>query len=96
MKKKSKDTLLTPKVSRAIMFEKGGVKNMIKEAERFTLRLTGELKERLDESRKRLVFSLIAVVVQILWDWVERHGSLSINRHSDEGREGVGIYQHEG
>lgn len=37
-----------------------------------------------------------ALILQILWDWTERQGSPSINRHSDEGREGVGVYQHEG
>ena len=71
MKEKCKDTVLTPKERRAIMNEKGGVKNMTKEAERFTLRLTGELKEQLDESRKRMGVSLNALVVQILWDWIE-------------------------
>lgn len=45
---------------------------MTKEAERFTLRLTAELKERLDENRKRMGVSLNALVVQILWEWA-RH-----------------------
>lgn len=44
---------------------------MTKETERFTLRLTGELKEQLDEGRKRMGVSLNALVVQILWEWVE-------------------------
>ena len=72
MKKKSKDTALTPKARRAIMHNKGGVKKMTKETERFTLRLTGGLKAQLDESRKRMGVSLNALVVQILWDWTER------------------------
>lgn len=71
MKEKSKDTVLTPNARRAIMAMKGGVRDMTKEAERFTLRLTGELKKRLDESRKRMGVSLNALVVQILWDWTE-------------------------
>lgn len=45
---------------------------MTTETARFTLRLSGELKERLDESRKHLGVSLNALVVQILWDWVEK------------------------
>lgn len=45
---------------------------MTKEAERFTLRLTRELKEQLDKSRKRIGVSLNALVVQILWEWVEK------------------------
>lgn len=45
---------------------------MTKETERFTLRLTGELKGQLDENRKRMGISLNALVVQILWDWAER------------------------
>mgnify|MGYP002765682746 CR=1 FL=1 len=44
---------------------------MTKEAERFTLRLTVELKEQLDEIRKRMGVSLNALVVQILWDWAK-------------------------
>lgn len=44
---------------------------MTKDAERFTLRLTGELKELLDENRKRMGVSLNALVVQILWEWTE-------------------------
>lgn len=64
---------------------------MTKEAERFTLRLTGELKEQLDKNRKRMGVSLNALVVQILWDWAERQGKLDINRHFDEGRESIGI-----
>lgn len=47
---------------------------MTKEAERFTLRLTRELKEQLDENRKRMGVSLNALVVQILWEWAERQG----------------------
>ena len=50
---------------------------MTKGAERFTLRLTGELKEQLDESRKHMGVSLNALVVQILWDWAERQGKPS-------------------
>lgn len=46
---------------------------MTKEVERFTLRLTGELKGQLDECRKRMGVSMNALVVQILWDWAERH-----------------------
>lgn len=47
---------------------------MTKATERFTLRLTGELKEQLDESRKRMGISLNALVVQILWEWAGRQG----------------------
>ena len=42
---------------------------MTKETERFTLRLSGELKAQLDRIRKRMGISLNALVVQILWDW---------------------------
>lgn len=52
------------------MNKKGGVKNMTRETERFTLRLTKKLKEQLDKSGKRMGVSLNALVVQILWDWV--------------------------
>lgn len=45
---------------------------MTKEAERFTLRLTKELKAKLEESRHHMGISLNALVVQILWDWAER------------------------
>ena len=58
---------------------------MTKKAARFTLRLTGELKELLDESRKRMGVSLNALVVQILWDWAERQGRPDTKRHFDEG-----------
>ena len=78
------------------MCKKNDVKNTTKEANRFTLQLSGELKELLDEGRERMGVSLNAPVVQILWDWAERQGSPSMNRHSDEGREGAGIDQHEG
>lgn len=61
---------MTPNARRVIVSKKGGVKRMTKEAERFTLRLTGELKEQLDGSRKRMGVSLNALVVQILWEWV--------------------------
>lgn len=44
---------------------------MTKDTERFTLRMTKELKERLDESRKQRGMSLNALVVQILWEWQE-------------------------
>ncbi len=57
---------------------------MTKETGRFTLRLTGELKEQLDESRKRMGVSLNALVVQILWEWVERQGKLNVNQYFDE------------
>lgn len=57
---------------------------MTKEVERFTLRLSGELKEQLDKSRKRIGVSLNALVVQILWDWVERQSKLNINQCFDE------------
>lgn len=56
---------------------------MTKEAERFTLRLTGELKERLDEDRKRMGVSLNALVVQILWEWVNE--KQQINREKGKG-----------
>lgn len=64
---------MTPKIRHDNIKEKGGVKNMTKEAERFTLRLTGELKKQLDESRKHMGISLNALVVQVLWDWAEHH-----------------------
>lgn len=44
---------------------------MTKETERFTLRLTKELKEKLDERRKYMGVSLNALVVQILWNWIK-------------------------
>ncbi len=44
---------------------------MTKETERFTLRLTKELKNKLDERRKHMGISLNALVVQILWNWVK-------------------------
>jgi len=47
---------------------------MTKEAERFTLRLTPELKGVLEATRKRLGVSLNALVLQILWDWAKRNG----------------------
>lgn len=47
---------------------------MTKDAVRFTLRLTSELKDRLEGSGKRMGISLNALVVQILWDWAEQHG----------------------
>lgn len=71
MREKSKDTVLTPKERHDTIIEKGGVKCMTKETERFTLRLTKELKWKLDESRKRMGISLNALVVQILWNWTE-------------------------
>ena len=40
---------------------------------RFTLRITKELKVRLDESSKRLGVSLNSLVIQILWEWAERN-----------------------
>ncbi len=57
---------------------------MTKEAERFTLRLTGELKEQLDGSRKRMGVSLNALVVQILWEWVNERQQT--NRESNKGK----------
>ena len=45
---------------------------MTKETERFTLRLSRELKERLDDNRKRMGVSLNALVLQILWDWTNK------------------------
>ena len=63
---------MTPKLRRAIMTKKGGVKDMTKEAERFTLRMTGELKEQLDKVRKLMGVSLNALLVQILWEWVDK------------------------
>ena len=54
------------------MTKKGGVKDMTKEAERFTLRMTGELKEQLDKVRKLMGVSLNALLVQILWEWVDK------------------------
>lgn len=45
---------------------------MTKEAERFTLRMTGELKEQLDKVRKLMGVSLNALLVQILWEWVDK------------------------
>ena len=47
---------------------------MTKDAERFTLRLTRELKDQLDESRRRMGVSLNALVLQILWDWAKKEG----------------------
>lgn len=44
---------------------------MTKETERFTLRLTSELKNQLDESRKHMGISLNALLVQILWEWLK-------------------------
>lgn len=55
------------------MSKKGGVKNMTKETERFTLRLTKELKEQLNENKKRMGVSLNALVMQILSEWLEKH-----------------------
>lgn len=55
------------------MNKKGGVKNMTKETERFTLRLTKELKEQLNESKKRMGLSVNALVIQILSEWLENH-----------------------
>lgn len=62
---------MTPKARHDIIDKKGGVNNMTKETERFTLRLTSELKKQLDENRKHMGISLNALVVQILWDWVK-------------------------
>lgn len=86
MKKKSKGTVLTPRARHDIIRKKGGVKGMTKETKRFTLRLTGELKERLDESRKRKGVSLNALVVQILWDWAERQGKPDTEGNFEEGQ----------
>lgn len=55
------------------MSKKGGVKNMTKKIERFTLRLTKELKEQLNESKKRMGLSVNALVIQILSEWLENH-----------------------
>lgn len=89
MEKKSKDTVLTPDARRDMINQKGGVSGMTKESERFTLRLTRELKERLDESRKHMGVSLNALVVQILWDWAEPQrkeaaGNSAVQRRQDE------------
>ncbi|MBU5627746.1 hypothetical protein KQI82_12580 [Oscillibacter sp. MSJ-2] len=73
MKKKSKDTVLTPESRRAIMHMKGGVNNMTNETERFTLRITKELKHQLETTRKRMGVSLNALVLQILWDWAKEN-----------------------
>lgn len=82
---------MTLKARHDIMCKKGGVNNMTKEAKRFTLRLTGELKEQLDESRKRMGISLNSLVVQILWDWAERQGKKETDKHFDKGKESVGV-----
>ena len=63
---------MTPNIRYVIISGKCGVKHMTKETERFTLRLTEELKGQLDEIRKRMGISLNALVVQILWDWTEK------------------------
>lgn len=44
---------------------------MTKDAERFTLRLPAELKEKLTEQSVRMGISLNALVVQLLWQWAE-------------------------
>lgn len=46
---------------------------MTKEMERFTLRITKELKKQLDENSKKMGISLNSLVVQILWNWVKEN-----------------------
>lgn len=51
---------------------------MTNDAGRFTLRLTKELKQWLEDSAKRMGVSLNALVLQILWEWaktIEEGGS---------------------
>ena len=65
------------------MNKKGGVNDMTKGTNRFTLRLTSELKNCLDESRKYMGVSRNAFIVQILWDWAERQ-SEELNEYTHE------------
>lgn len=60
------------------------------------LRIPYDLNTWLIQEAKKQGITKNAMILQILWDWAERRGSPSINQHSDEGREGVGIYQHKG
>ncbi len=46
---------------------------MTNNAERFTLRITKELKCQLEARRKQIGVSLNALVIQILWDWVKKN-----------------------
>ncbi len=63
---------MTPKIRRGIMNKKGGVNNMTKEMERFTLRLPANLKVQLEACSKEMGISLNSLVIQLLWDSVER------------------------
>jgi predicted HicB family RNase H-like nuclease len=44
---------------------------MTHEMDRFTLRITKELKDQLQANGKKMGLSLNSLVVQILWAWVE-------------------------
>lgn len=46
---------------------------MTSDSARFTLRLTGELKRRLEKTGRDMGISLNALVVQILWDWAKNN-----------------------
>lgn len=45
---------------------------MTNEVCRFTLRITAELKEQLEENSKKMGISMNGLVAQILWAWAER------------------------
>ena len=45
---------------------------MSKETTRFTLRLPKETKQRLEKESTEIGVSLNALVVQVLWEWVNK------------------------
>jgi hypothetical protein len=56
------------------MFMKGGVKYMTNDNRiRFTFRIPGALMDALRESAKDHGVSLNALILQVLWEWVEAH-----------------------
>lgn len=63
---------------------------------RFLVNIPTELHAFLRKTAGKQGQTLNGLVRQILWDWAERQGELNTNRHFDEGREGVGVYQHNG
>lgn len=59
---------------------------MTEEAMRFTLRIKPDLKERLEKCSKNMGVSLNALVVQILWNWVEYRDEPNIKEVSHDSR----------
>lgn len=56
------------------LYKKGGVKRVSKEDDRtrFTFRMPGELLQKLKEQANRLGVSVNALILQVLWEWIQR------------------------